>query len=91
MGVGAAHVVQLALIRVHHHDTGGTGLGGDVAQRLVRLALQNVNFIDVFACPQGLDDGIASLDDAVGFGGHGIFSLFVHIVTPRSKIFIHIP
>ena len=81
VGVGAAHAVQLPLVGLHHHDARRPGLGGDVPQRLVRLPLLEVNFVNVLPRPQGLDDGVASLDDAVSLGGQSVFSLFVHIVT----------
>ena len=65
VGVGAAHAVQLPPVGVHHHDAGVPGLGGDMPQRLVRLALGDVNFVDGRSCPQRLDDGVAALNDAV--------------------------
>ena len=64
--VGAAHVVQLPPVSLHHHDPGGAGLGGDVPQRLVRLALGEVNFVDGRFRPQRLNDGVAPFDNAIG-------------------------
>ena len=74
VGVGAAHGVQLPLVRLHHHRPGGAGLGGDMAQGLVRFALLEVDFINGRPGPQGLDDGVPALNDAVGLGG-GEFAL----------------
>ena len=65
MGVGAGHPVQLAAISLHHHDARVTGLGGDVAQRLVRFAPGDINFVDGGAYAQRLDHRVAALDDAV--------------------------
>ena len=81
VGVGAAHGVQLPPVRFHHHGPGGAGLGGDVAQGLVRLALLQVDFINGRPGPQGLDDGVPPLDDAVGLGGGG--SAVFHRVPSR--------
>ena len=49
-----------------------------MAQGLVGLTLQNINFINGLARPQGLDDGIASLDDAIGLSSECVLLLFVH-------------
>ena len=48
-------------------------------QGLVRLTLEDINLVDALARPQGLDDGVAPLDDAVGLGGQRVFLLFIHI------------
>ena len=66
MGVGARHGVQLAAVGLHHHNARGAGLGGDVAQRLVRLALGKIDLVDGRSGPQRLDHRVASLDHAVG-------------------------
>ena len=68
MGVGAGHVVQLAPVGLHHHDAGGAGFGGDVPQRLVRLALGDIDLIHGRAHPQGFDHRVAPLDNAVRLG-----------------------
>ena len=39
----------------------GAGLGGDVAQGLVRFALLEVDFINGRPGPQGLDDGVPAV------------------------------
>ena len=83
MGMGAAHGVQLPLVRLHHHDAGGAGLGGDVPQGLVCLSLLEVDLVDVLPRPQGLDHGVAPLDDAVRLRGGGVIYLFVHTVLPK--------
>ena len=68
VGVGAAHAVQLPLVRVGHHDALAAGGGGDVTQGGVHLSLHNENFVDLGAGPQGLDHRVAALDDSVGRG-----------------------
>ena len=83
VGVGAGHVVQLAAVGLHHHDARGAGLGGDVAQGLVRLALGQIDLVDGRAGAESFNDRIAALDNAVGLRlGHGAAlgsgSLFVH-------------
>ena len=88
VGVGAAHAVQLTLVRLHHHDARSPGLGGDVSQGLVRLPLLEVDLVDGLPCPQGLDDGVAAFDDAVGLSGEIGFLLFVHRFPP-SVFFSH--
>ena len=65
MGVGAGHTVQLPPVGIHHHDARRTRLGGDVSQRLIRLAPGDVNFIHGGAHPQCFDDRVAPLDNAV--------------------------
>ena len=65
MGVRATHKVELALVRVHDHHTGGAGGRGDVAERFVGLTLLNENFVDGRARAQRLDHGVAALNDAV--------------------------
>ena len=93
VGMGAAHGVQLPPVGVHHHDARGAGLGGDVPQRLVRLALGDVDLVDGRLRPQGLDDRVAALDDAVRLGvgqrpsalgvlylSHGVY-LTIHIIV----------
>ena len=77
MGVGAAHVVQLAPVGLHHHDAGGTGLGGDVAQRLVGLALGQIDLIDGGAGAQRLDHRVAAFNDAIGFRLRQCLFIFV--------------
>ena len=84
MGVGAAHGVQLAAVRLHHHGPGGPGAGGDVPQGLVRLPLLEVDLVDGGAGAQGLDDGVAALDEAVGLRRQGVFLLIVHGYPPES-------
>ena len=91
MGVGQAHGVQLAPVGLHHHDAGGAGFGGDVPQRLIRLALGDVNFIDSRLRPQGLDDRVAALDDAVRLGvGQRPSVLGVLYLSHGAYLAIHI-
>ena len=80
MGVRAAHKVELALVRVHDHHTGGASGRGDVAERFVGLALLNENFVDGRARAQRLDHGVAALNDAVRLRvlrSDGLFSAFL--------------
>ena len=59
-----------------------------MSQGLVRLALQNINFIDGLARPEGLNNGVASFDDAVGLCGKRILFLFVHGLSPAVENFV---
>ena len=78
VGVGAAHEVQLAPVGLHHHHVLGAGLGGNVAQSGVGLALGQIDFVDGDPGAQGLDHRVAAFNDAVGLGGQsGVF--FFHI------------
>ena len=79
--VRMAHGVQLPPVRLHHHDARRPGLGGHVAQGAVRLPLLQVDLINGGSRPQSFDNGVASFDDAVGFGGEAVSSLFVHSVS----------
>ena len=83
VGVGAAHLIQLVLVGVGHHDALLPGGGGDVAQGGIHLALHNKDLVDVGPGPEGFDDRVAALDDAVGLlvglaGGTGITAFFFH-------------
>ena len=92
MGVGAGHTVQLAAVGLHHHDARVPGLGGDVAQRLVRLALGKVDLVDGGADAQGLDHGVAPLDDAVSLRvGQGAALSILHISHRCDLVFLCIP
>ena len=103
VGMGAAHGVQLPPVGVHHHDARGAGLGGDVPQRLIRLALGDVDLVDGRLRPQGLDDRVAALDDAVRLGvgqrpsvlgvlylSHGAYLAIHIIVTSIPHPFVNI-
>ena len=49
-----------------------------MAQGLVRLSLGQVNFVDGLPGAQGLDDGVAALNDAVRLRlGQGLLSFVV--------------
>ena len=91
VGMGAAHGVQLPPVGIHHHDARGAGLGGDVSQRLVRLALGDVDLVDGRLRPQGLDDRVAALDDAVRLGvGQRPSVLGVLYLSHGAYLAIHI-
>ena len=90
VGVGAAHVVQLPPVGLHHHDARRPGLGGDVAQSLVHLTLLDENFIDAGLRPQGFDHRVAALDEAIGLSGQLVFSLVCHIEILSSMEFVRI-
>ena len=65
MRLRAAHEVQLAAVDLHDHDARGAGGGRDVAQRLVGLALGEVDLVDGGTGAQRLDDRVAALDQPV--------------------------
>ena len=80
MGVRAGHEVELALVRVHDDHARGAGGRGDVAERLIGLALLDENFVDGRARAQRFDHGVAALDDAVGLRvlhARGLFLAFL--------------
>ena len=60
--VGLAHCVELAAVGLHDDDALRARLRGNVAQRLVDLALGNVDLVDRASGAQRLDDGVAALD-----------------------------
>ena len=66
VALGAAHAVQLAPVRLSDHDTLVPGGGGDVAQGGVGLPPGDVDFVDGRPGPEGFDNGVAALDEAVG-------------------------
>ena len=66
MGVGDGHSVQLPPVAVHDGDALFPGLGGDVAQSGIGLPLGDIYLVNGGARPEGLDDGVAAFDDAVG-------------------------
>ena len=65
MGVGLAHEVQLFPVTLYHHDALIPGLGRDMAQGLVHIALCYENFVDGASRSQRFDYGVAPLDDFV--------------------------
>ena len=87
VGMGAAHGVQLPPVRLHHHHARRPGFGGNMSQGLVRLSLLEVNFVNRLPCPQGLNDGVAPLDDAVGLGSQVLLSPFFHNFSLNLSIF----
>ena len=89
MGVGAAHVVQLAAIRLHHHDARVPGLGGDVAQRFIRFPFGQIDFVNGRSGAEGFNDRVAAFNYAVGLRlrhGAALFGgcLFFHRKTGLS-------
>ena len=62
VGVGLAHGVQLPAVGLHHHDALGSGLGGDVPEGLIHLALGDVDLVDGSSGAESLDHGISALD-----------------------------
>ena len=91
MGVGAAHAVQLAPVGLHHHDALFAGAGGDVAEGLVRFPLGQINFVNILAGAQRLDNGVASLDDAVRLRlGQGLLPVVLSHSSSSLKKYIKI-
>ena len=88
MGVGAAHIVQLPPVGLHHHDALSPCLGGDVAQGLVRLPLGQIDLIHGRSGPQGLDHGVAALDDAVRLCLRPSLFVVSHRNFPRNAYII---
>ena len=65
VGMGLAHKVQLAPVGLHHHNALLPGLGGDVPQGLVHIALGDEDFVNGPAGPQGLNDRVAAFYNIV--------------------------
>ena len=89
MGVGAAHVVQLAAIRLHHHDARVPGLGGDMAQGFIRVPLGQIDLVNGRSGAEGFNDRVAAFNYAVGLRlrhGAALFGgcLFFHRKTGLS-------
>ena len=62
MRMRLAHRVQLPSVGLDHDDACTACLGGDVPQRLIHIALGNVNLVDRPACAQRLDHGVAAFN-----------------------------
>ena len=85
MGLGAAHEIELAAVRLDHHDALLPRFGGDVAQRFVHVALGNKDFINGATRAQRLNDGVAPLDHVVFIDLAAVFFFFFHSfdLTPQ--------
>ena len=65
VGVRRAHEIQLAAVALHDDDARGARLRGDMSERLVHVALGEVDLVDGPARAQRLDHGVAALDHFV--------------------------
>ena len=60
---------------------------GNILRAAVKDGTEMVNFVNRLPCPQGLNDGVAPLDDAVGLGSQVLLSPFFHNFSLNLSIF----
>ena len=65
MGMGSAHGVKLAVVRVGHHNSRLFGQCHNLGKRTVRITAGYINFVNRSASAQGLCNSVASFDQTV--------------------------